>query len=165
MVLKSAYYALCESHLSYGILVWGHSSIRHHLFSLQRKAIRILANINYRDDCKEQFKNLQILTLPCIYILKCLLYVKTNLHLYKQHSDYHSYFTRNKDALCPRSIRLSKSKNAAEYYSVKFFNKLPVPVQELEIVCFKKRIKNFLLGKAYNEFSEFINDDCTFYNS
>jgi ribonuclease P/MRP protein subunit RPP40 len=66
--LRSIYFGICESHLVYGLLVWGHTTIRHRLFGLQRKAIRILAGLGYTDDCKVYFTSLNILTLPSLYI-------------------------------------------------------------------------------------------------
>nr|CAI5847843.1 unnamed protein product [Callosobruchus analis] len=42
-ILRTAYFALIHTHISYAILAWGHSSGAHRLFALQRKAIRILA--------------------------------------------------------------------------------------------------------------------------
>lgn len=66
--LLTAYFGIIHSCISYAILVWGHSSHSTHVFAAQRKAIRIIANLKYRDDCREAFKGLGILTLPCIYI-------------------------------------------------------------------------------------------------
>jgi hypothetical protein len=51
--LRIAYYSLINCHLEYCVLVWGHSSSRHRLFQLQRRSVRIIANIGYRDDCRQ----------------------------------------------------------------------------------------------------------------
>jgi hypothetical protein len=58
--LEIVYYALIHSHLQYAILAWGHSPSRHMLFSLQRKAIRIIAKLGYKDDCHEYFPCLRL---------------------------------------------------------------------------------------------------------
>jgi hypothetical protein len=64
--LKIAYYALIHSHLQYAILAWGHSLSRYGLFSLQKRAIRIIATLGYKEDCHEYFQKLNILTLACL---------------------------------------------------------------------------------------------------
>lgn len=66
--LKNAYFALCHSLLSYAVLAWGQASNLARIFALQRRAIRIISGLNYRDDCREKFRNLKILTLPSIYM-------------------------------------------------------------------------------------------------
>ena len=49
--LKSAYFATFHSQLSYAVLVWGHAPNSKYLFGLQRKAIRVVAGLGFRDDC------------------------------------------------------------------------------------------------------------------
>ena len=88
--LRVAYFALIQAQLSYGLLIWGHSSSRHRIFGLQRKAVRVLGGLKYRDDCKHHFKRFKIMTLPSLYIFHCLIYVKSNLTVYKTHRDVHT---------------------------------------------------------------------------
>lgn len=66
--LRTAFFALFQAILSYGILIWGHAPIRHRIFPLQRKALRIVAGVKYRDDVSTIFPKLQVLTLPSLYI-------------------------------------------------------------------------------------------------
>ncbi|KAG8338158.1 hypothetical protein J6590_005699 [Homalodisca vitripennis] len=35
---------------------------------LQKKAIRTIANMNFRESCRPAFITLQLLTLPCLYV-------------------------------------------------------------------------------------------------
>lgn len=46
----------------------------------QKGAITNMLGFNLRELCKEHFRTLQILTVPCIYIFNCLVYVKKNLN-------------------------------------------------------------------------------------
>ena len=73
-VLKMAYHALVQSHISYGIIVWGNSVQPTRIFGLQRRAIRIVDGIKYRDECRNSFRKLSILTLPSLYIYEVLIY-------------------------------------------------------------------------------------------
>ena len=136
-VFRTAYFSLCQSHLMYGLLLWGHSSCRHRLFRLQRKAVRIVANIGYRDECRSCFISMKILTLPCIYILTCILHLKKNAHSYLFHGEIYRYDTRQHNLICPRKMRLSKSQNGIDYFCIRFFNKLPVAIRDLDLDVLK----------------------------
>ncbi|XP_044757075.1 uncharacterized protein LOC123315446 [Coccinella septempunctata] len=48
-VLKTAYFALVETHLRYGVLVWGNCAQAGIIFGLQRRAMRVLGGLGYRD--------------------------------------------------------------------------------------------------------------------
>lgn len=155
----TAFHALIQSALSYAILIWGHSAHAGTVFSLQRKAVRIITGLAYRDDCREAFKNLNLLTLPCAYILQCLLHIKENLSKYSTHEDIHSYSTRNKTNVQLNFSRLTKTRNGTSYYAIKFFNVLPNTVQALDCKRFKFVIKRFLLENAFYDFQEFLSSD------
>jgi hypothetical protein len=58
VILRIAYFSLINSHLNYGLLIWGHSPISKQLFAYQRKAIRIVGGLRYRDDCRDTFKKI-----------------------------------------------------------------------------------------------------------
>src|SRR5699024_3103264 len=57
----TVYYALFHSVLSYAVLVWGHSSHAQRLFAIQRRALRIVDGLGYRDDVKQSFVKHKIL--------------------------------------------------------------------------------------------------------
>jgi hypothetical protein len=50
--------------MSYGIIFWGNSPHSLGIFKIQKRALRILMGIGYRDSCRELFKEEKILTLP-----------------------------------------------------------------------------------------------------
>jgi hypothetical protein len=72
--MKTAYFALVQSHIDYCIILWGHSGASQRLFRLQRRAIRFIANLSYREECRNHFKKLKVLTLPSLYIYRYLQY-------------------------------------------------------------------------------------------
>ena len=88
-VILSVYYACVESKIAYAILSWGSAPNIKRLFSLQRRAIRLIGGVDYRADCKQMFIDFKILTVPCLYIFRCLLYVRENIHIYSSHEDFH----------------------------------------------------------------------------
>jgi hypothetical protein len=73
------YHALFVSLLQYDIEMWGSSSSAEMILKIQKKYIRITTFSSPRTSCSNIFKELKILTLPSIYILRCLLWIKQNL--------------------------------------------------------------------------------------
>jgi hypothetical protein len=95
--LITMYYANFHCHIKYGIVCWGNSIDAIRVFRLQKKVIRIICNAKYRAECRDLFKILNILTVPCVYIMECALKVKLNLDLFKSHEIKHNHNTRNND--------------------------------------------------------------------
>ena len=54
--LKTLYFSLVQNHLQYGIQVWGNASIISKITVLQKRAIRIINQINYRSHTDQLFK-------------------------------------------------------------------------------------------------------------
>ena len=156
-ILCTVYFSLCHSLLSYSVLVWGHAAERGRVFALQRRAIRIIAGLNYRDDCSDSFKNLKILTFPCIFILENLLYAKKNLAKYNSNNDFHHYETRNREDLTTPYFRLRKCQNGPNFLAIKYFNKIPKKTRQLPLNQFKNRIKEFLISEAFYDVDSFLN--------
>ena len=75
-MLRTAYHALCQPIMTYSLLNWGGAASWRDVFCLQRRAVRIIDKLQYRDDCRDSFSTLRILTFPCLYILECVLFVR-----------------------------------------------------------------------------------------
>lgn len=158
--LRMTYFALIHCHLEYGVLVWGHSKIRHHLFQLQRRVIRIIVNTGYRDDCKDYFIELKILTLPCIFIYRCVEYIISKSDVYSKLNAVHTYNTRTDD-YAYKKLRLTRSRDGLNYYCIKFFNAIPTHVRTMESKTFLAKLKSYLLKNAFYSFEEFMNSEFT----
>lgn len=155
--LRHAYFSLCHSHLRYAILVWGHSTGAMKIFSLQRRAVRIIFGLSYRADCRSAFISLKILTLPSIFILENLLYVKSNFTKYYTHGQVHNHNTRNRMNLVPEYRRLDRCKDGPGCLAVHFHNKIPEDWKALPFNKFKSTVKSFLIGQAFYSINEFLN--------
>lgn len=159
-ILKVVYFSLVESHMRYALLAWGHSWHSTRVFALQRKVVRIISHRGYREDVRQDFVRLGILTFPCIYIYCCLVRTRQRGdHLF--HSSLHNHDTRSKEDICAPFLRLRSSRYSDNYYGLKFFNKLPLCVRSYPVNKFKLTIKSFLLRKAYYTVAEFLNDRVT----
>jgi hypothetical protein len=128
---------------------------------LQRRAIRIIAKLGYKDHCHEYFQKLNILTLPCLYIYKCLEHIIKNLDSYPTLGAFHDYHTRA-EAISFKTIRLSKSKDGINYFCIKFFNKLPVKITKtINEKMLLSKIKSYLIEKQFYSFEEFLENKFT----
>jgi len=47
---------------------------------LQKRAIRLIANVSNKTSCQPFFNKLMIMTLPCIYIYEILVHIKMSLN-------------------------------------------------------------------------------------
>lgn len=158
-VLRTAYFAIFHTHVSYAILAWGHSAEVHRVFGMQRKAVRVMSGLGYMDDCRNVYVRLGLLTVPCLYVLECLLYVRQNEGQYWAHEDIHDYNTRSRSNLVPTYWRLRRCQNGPGYWAIKFFNVLPENVKALPAKSFKHRVKRFLINSAFYSFEEYLNSD------
>ena len=68
-ILLSLYFSIFQSHLTYGICVWGNSdySQLNKIFLCQKRAIRIVAGLDFKSPTNEAFKDLGILKLEDIF--------------------------------------------------------------------------------------------------
>jgi hypothetical protein len=66
-VCRTMYFACFHTHLKYGITVWGNDPQSRKIFLLQKKVVRLMCNVNQQTSCRNLFRMLGILPLPCIY--------------------------------------------------------------------------------------------------
>ena len=97
-ILLMAYYGLIYPYLAYGIRLWG-GCAKHKLervFRLQKRAIRVIFNLQPRESCRDAFRELDLLTLPSLYIFYVVVYCRAECSL-TQGSQIHNYNTRGRD--------------------------------------------------------------------
>ena len=156
--LIQVYHALFESHLIYGIVFWGNSSNSNILrvLKLQKKAVRLLAGLQFRDSCRETFKELNLQTTVNLYILNLLVFIKNNIDSIGQEPVNHTYSTRNKtNFLRPLKHHTAIYEKSVSYSGARLFNMLPINVRCLNTLPFKNRIKKFLYKHPMYNISEF----------
>lgn len=159
-VAKTAYHALVQSFINYSILAWGNSHASGYIFRLQRRAVRVLFGLGYRENCREAFVALNIMTLPSVYVLESILYAYCNKSTFRSCSDVHSYNTRRRDDLYVQYGRLSVAQRGPIRTSQMLFNKLPSCMRSLPLRKLKAELKLFLIRNAFYSIDEFLN--CNF---
>lgn len=155
-ILLQAFHAIFQSLSCYGILAWGHSCHTERIFALQRRALRIIANKNYRDDVRNVYIELRVLTIPCRFIYESLIYAHKNISTFNLNSNFHQYLTRERGDIRLDYFRLGKTRLATNYYSPLFYNKLPNHYKILNLNSYKAKVKNLLISKAFYSISEFL---------
>ncbi|KAF9798488.1 hypothetical protein SFRURICE_012516, partial [Spodoptera frugiperda] len=142
--LLTAYHGHVASLLRYCVIFWGNSTDNENVFRAQKKCVRAIAKITQTDSCKPFFIKYSILTLPCIYLLEVVMFVRKNMHYFsklksKRHNCYIS-IPQNKTARLNKSIFCM---------APRIYNHLPRSVLETpQINMFKRKVKTFVL-KSY----------------
>jgi hypothetical protein len=85
-VLKTMYFAYFQSSLKYGILFWGNLKNLKKNFKLQKRAIRLNANVFNTTSCKPYFNELKFMALPYIYIYRIPVHMNMSLNRFKTNS-------------------------------------------------------------------------------
>lgn len=155
------YYAYAYAWLSYGIILWGNSTNVSSVFTLQKRLIRILANIKPTDSCKPYFGELNILTLTCMYILETCKFVRKHPEFYKtrQEKMQTNRNLRPRKGLAQLSSNLKLHSSGPLSMSIKIYNNLPEYIlNETKENKFTKSLKQLLITKRYYNINEFLND-------
>jgi len=156
-ILQTLYNYLVFPYLNYGILIWGTSANR--LFILQKKAIRLIANMKYNAHTQPLFKHLQLLTINDVLKLqefKCIYKLENyQLPAYflssmvpQQSFEIHSYNTRHSSAYRnPRSKHVFV-KNSIRYRLPSILNNCP------------RNIYDKIHTHSYSGYMKYIKQDC-----
>jgi len=129
------------------------------IFRIQKKVNRSMAGVSSRMSCRQFFKELNILTLASLYILKVNCFIKKYCQSLEQNSEVHKYNTqRNMDI----HVKLHKTeiyKKSVINMGTKVYNNLPGFIKEIkDYKAFKKELKLFLLLLLHTFYSveEFV---------
>jgi hypothetical protein len=157
-VLLMAYFGLIYPHISYGICIWG-GCANHRLervFRLQKKAVRVISKLKPRESCRNAFRELGVLTLPCLYIFEVAVYCKYKCSLV-QNGDFHSYYTRGRANLRVQQHRTVAFEHLPSQFGIKILNKLPEGVKHAQNQNqFKTRLKSLLVSNVLYSVEEFM---------
>ncbi|KAJ8952811.1 hypothetical protein NQ318_008129 [Aromia moschata] len=150
-ILVMYYFAHFHSVATYGITVWGAST------ESCKKAVRFITGSRKRASCRDLFKKLRILTIPCTLLLNLLTYAKTELFTNTINS-YHTYNTRNDKILEIPRHRMAKYQQCPKYLAIIAYNHLPNIIKNYPTKRFKIEVKTFLLNKCYYSLNEYYFD-------
>jgi len=100
---------VCSFHsiVRYGIMFWGNSTTSYKVLKLQKSVIRIMPGAEPRASCIGLFRRLEILPVPCQYILSLMLFIVDNPDNFQAVSEVHGPHTRSKNQLCIPNTNLT----------------------------------------------------------
>jgi hypothetical protein len=90
------------------------------VFIIQKRAIRIMLRLGPTGSCREGFKKLEILTVPCLYIYALILFVVKNPNIYQINSSVHGRNTRQQNKLHMPSVRSSSVQRGVLLFLLKY---------------------------------------------
>lgn len=156
--LLIAYYGIAESILRYGLIFWGNSTDWETIFRAQKRCLRSMFKLKVTDSCKPYFEQYKILTLPSLYILEVVMFVKCNPHLFPRLEDVAHRNRRDNSKLCLHPCKTALMRRSIFCMAPIVYNKLPKIWRELNTEALKRRLKLFLVQRAYYNIKEFLDE-------
>jgi len=155
-ILTTLYYTLIHPYISYGIESYFATcgSITDRVVIIQKKAIRAIHNLPYREHTSSYFKSSNILKVEDLFLCRAAVYIHKTINsghdntfaaVLTRHSEIHPYQTRHRDKLLLPLFRKSKSQLSMYYTAIKFWNTLPSEI------CNLQSTRSFQLG-VHNQF-------------
>ena len=162
-LLRSIYFALFHSHLSYCVLSWGNlpdfQILR--IVRLQKWALRIMCRKNSRDSCRNLFSDLKIMSFPSFYLFVATCYAKKELEAgrFITRSDVCNHSTRNQSDIYYDGVKTQWSQKSVLNSSKYYYNKLPDEFKLLPAPRFESAVKKFFQRNVYYSFKEYNNTE------
>jgi hypothetical protein len=148
--LLRIYYGIVFSNINYGIVLWGSAPkvYLNRIFILQKKAVRSVFKLNYRDSCRQYFVNYRILTVYGLYVYNVIKLVCSQGHTMQHNYNIHCYNTRNKNNYHKIRNRLRMMDRNPLNAGMIYYNKLPLQLKNTAKSRFNKELKTFLANKC-----------------
>ena len=158
-ILLTLYNSFVSPYLNYSILTWGNSPTKcNKLLILQKRAVRIISNADYRDHSAPLFAKFNILQCNDLYFLNLGKFMYKSMHnllpscfnsCFTLASNMHVYSTRSsaRGNLFVQFNRTSMSKNSVIYQGTLYWNSLADSLKSLpSLSVFAKNLKSHFLA-------------------
>jgi hypothetical protein len=125
------------------------------IFTLQKRTIRIIAGVKSSNSCRNLFMRLEILPLPCKYILTLMNLVVNN----QEHFQQNTVLTLGIGTIFIDQLPTSHVFKKSTYYAgIKIFNSLPPNLRSLmnKQTQFKAALKRYLNTHPFYSVEEFL---------
>jgi len=116
-VLRTLYFACFHAHLRYGLTLWGGDPESKRIFRLQKKVLRIIGGMGQCTSCRNLFKTLNILPLPCLYISETVCGIKSNTEKIKYNREILDHCTCQKSYLHTHFCRTTLLKTVVQIWA------------------------------------------------
>ena len=124
------------------------------VFKLQKEVVRLICNVKRNTSCRELFRTLKILPVPCVYIMETIYYIQLHKEELKRNLTGHDHETHHRLDFQIQICRTDIFKQSVNNMGIKLYNKLPKYLKKLENTNFKKQLKLFLLQQTFYSIDE-----------
>ncbi len=154
--LKTLYYSLVHSYISYGTMLWGNAHKCHlaKIERLQRKAIRNVCKAKYNSSSSHLFKELRIPKVEDIYNIQLAKYMyshiinKSTQNIFEDNFNIHSYNTRQRNFPHILHRKSQKVSRTFIHQGPKLWLRLPLYIKSAKsIKSFCNRLKYLFISK------------------
>ena len=154
----SAYFANFYSLAKFGIIFWGIPTNLQKVFIMQKRALRIILQLGFRESCRGFFKSKKMLTVVGIYIFECIMYLKKHSNIFSEALTSHNHNTRkNNTSYNYPSHGLTKTEHSCFYSCIKLYNKLPSQLTNIHnLKDFKKKLFNYICDIEPYKLNDFL---------
>lgn len=119
--------------------------------------MRVIAKLGFRDSCRESFKNLNLLTLPSLYMSETIRYCRNKCTVVRGR-DVHEYNTRGREILRTGQHRLQAYEALPSEVGAKLINKLPEDIRdEPSETLFERKLRRFFVQEVFYSVADFLN--------
>jgi retron-type reverse transcriptase len=157
-IKRMIYFAFVNSHLLYCISLWGNAPayLLNKLIVMQKKAIRLICNVQFDTHVQPLARDLCILLLPDLYVFRCAINMYMCVHNLNVLSSYDCFKRVNTTHNTVRSsyllsrpyARTTMRLKSVSISSICIWNNLsPNIVSSLSLNMFKCSLKTFLIGQ------------------
>ena len=152
-ILRMIYMSLIYTYINYCNMIWGSAYECHlnPLVVLQKKAVRLINNSEYRDHTAPIFHSLKLLPVSKVFHLNCLVFIYKCLfnnsspmmkHKILKNCPTHEQDTRYRHQIRPPRARLELCRKSYLNQSICFWNNLDERTQDSKSLdIFRSRIK------------------------
>ncbi|XP_063379476.1 uncharacterized protein LOC134666254 [Cydia fagiglandana] len=158
-VVLSCYFATVHSLITYGVELWARAADADRVFRMQKRAVRAIVGVPDDVSCRELFKELDILPLPCEHIFQVAIFTYKHYDAFRQRGVNESRAMRsNKLAhlLVTPAHKLRKSEKSVYISGPSVYNRLPNEIKRdaTSAVVFKARLRKWLLSHIFYSVNE-----------
>ena len=159
--MLNVYFALFQSHLSYGILSWGNLPKIHsnRLLKLQKWSLRVILGKNKSWSCKNAFVELGIMTFPSLYLYQTVKWVHDKIIEGEMviRSSKVQYSLRNSRDVDADRPRLCKTQRLLIHSGPKIYNALPETIKNtFGTKNFCNKIKSYFLNNPFYNIEDYV---------
>jgi hypothetical protein len=125
--------------------------------SCRKRVIRIISGVSRLSSCRQLFKDLNLLQLPCMYIFELVCYIKSHFGELDQNIVVHSHNTHQKLNLHVQFCRTNVFKNGVMNMGIRLCNKIPNKIKEVrKMRQFKRVFRSYLVQHVFYLVEEYM---------